>query len=427
MFCKDRDNHGHGAKYFYLDRDWNMIANGFNDSKIHVKRPVCLDQAIKLAETLSSPFPFVRVDFYLLGERIVFGELTFTPAAGMDVDHKLKPFNSNEDLDHIYGRILQLPENNGGMKSCESRKNQIGGVLRLRNNAGCSIRNIIVNLENVFRCTMTHISPVLNVIVVYKVKGISKLNLKHPQTYNEKIQWQKVYDHNPLYTQLADKYAVREYVADKAGEQYLIPLLGKWDRFEDIDFNSLPNQFVLKCNHDCASVIICKDKKTFDVEAAKKKLKRALNRNFYYGYAEWQYKDIVPCILAEKYMQDGESDDLRDYKFQCFSGKPYSCRIDIGRFTDHRRNVYDMEWNLLPWQKGHYKNSDVPVEKPKGFDEMVEVVKKLSDGLRQVRVDLYNINGHIYFGELTFTNGGGYEVFVPEEYDRFLGDLWDIS
>lgn len=274
---------------------------------------------------------------------------------------------------------------------------------------------------------MTHISPVLNVIVVYKVKGISKLNLKHPQTYNEKIQWQKVYDHNPLYTQLADKYAVREYVADKAGEQYLIPLLGKWDRFEDIDFNSLPNQFVLKCNHDCASVIICKDKKTFDVEAAKKKLKRALNRNFYYGYAEWQYKDIVPCILAEKYMQDGESDDLRDYKFQCFSGKPYSCRIDIGRFTDHRRNVYDMEWNLLPWQKGHYKNSDVPVEKPKGFDEMVEVVKKLSDGLRQVRVDLYNINGHIYFGELTFTNGGGYEVFVPEEYDRFLGDLWDIS
>ena len=251
--------------------------------------------------------------------------------------------------------------------------------------------------------------------------------MKNPKTYSEKMQWQKAYDHNPIYTKLADKYAVRDYVKEKVGEQYLIPLLGRWDRFEDIDFDTLPNQFVLKCNHDCASVIICRDKSTFDKEAARAKLTKSLKRNYYYGYAEWQYKDIIPCIIAEKYLHDVNSEELCDYKFQCFSGKPYSCRIDIGRFTDHRRNVYDMEWNLLPWQKGHYHNSDEAIDKPENYEEMVWVAERLSDGLRQVRVDLYNVGGRVYFGELTFTNGGGFEVFVPEEYDRVLGDMWDIN
>lgn len=278
-----------------------------------------------------------------------------------------------------------------------------------------------------FRCALTHISPVLNILVTYRVKGISKLNIKKPITYNEKIQWQKAYDHNPLYPILADKLAVREYVKERAGEQYLIPLLGSWSRFEDIDFQQLPSEFVLKCNHDCASVIICHDKSKFDMDAARNKLNLALKRNYFYPYAEWQYKDIKPCIIAEQFMHDEGRNDLSDYKIQCFDGIPYCCRIDVGRFGDHRRNIYDIHWNLLPWQKGHYKNTDLPIEKPEAFEEMIEVASKLSHGLRQVRVDLYLVNNQVYFGEMTFTSGGGFEVFVPNEYDKIIGDMWKIN
>lgn len=287
--------------------------------------------------------------------------------------------------------------------------------------------NIKLEASRIFREILTKLSPKLNILVVYKIKKISKLDLDHPKTYNEKIQWQKIYDRNPLYPKLADKLAVREFVRERIGEQYLIPLLGKWKCFDDIDFDQLPNQFVLKCNHDCGSVIICRDKAAFDRIVAKKKLTAALKKNFYYQYAEWQYKDIEPCIIAEKYMHDEGKEELSDYKFQCFSGKPYCCRIDIGRFSDHRRNVYDMEWNLLPWQKGFYKNTDEAVEKPKVWDEMTDVVTKLCRGLRQVRVDLYEVSGKIYFGEMTFTSGGGFEKFVPEKYDQIVGDLWDID
>lgn len=278
-----------------------------------------------------------------------------------------------------------------------------------------------------FRSLMTRISPRLNILIVYKIKNISKLDLKHPRTYNEKIQWQKLYDHNPLYTKLADKFAVRNFVRERIGEQYLIPLLGKWKSFDDIDFDQLPNQFVLKCNHDCGSVIICRDKAAFDRNSAKQKLTSALKKNFYYQYAEWQYKDISPYIIAEKYMHDEGREELSDYKFQCFSGKPYCCRIDIGRFSDHRRNVYDMEWNLLPWQKGDYKNTDEEIEKPEVWDEMKVIVTRLCRGLRQVRVDLYEVSGKIYFGEMTFTSGGGFERFVPEEYDEIIGKLWNTD
>ena len=226
---------------------------------------------------------------------------------------------------------------------------------------------------------------------------------------------------------LADKYAVRKYVEERIGSDYLIPLLGKWDKFEDIEFDSLPDQFVLKCNHDCASVIICRDKTSFDYSAAKRKLDRALKSNQYYQYAEWQYKNIRPCIIAEKYMHDEGRNDLTDYKFQCFSGVPYFCRIDIGRYSDHRRNIYDMNWQLQDWQKGPYRHTDNPIEKPESFDEMVRIVTLLSKGLKQVRVDLYNVGGRVYFGEMTITNGGGFEKFDPESVDKMLGDLWTIK
>lgn len=289
------------------------------------------------------------------------------------------------------------------------------------------IRTFAIRATTVFRCSLTKLSPTLNIKICNIVKGFQPFSLDKPVTYNQKMQWQKAYDHDDRYTMLADKYAVRKYVEERIGSEYLIPLLGKWDKSEDIDFDSLPNQFVLKCNHDCASVIICRDKASFDYSKAKSKLEKALKRNQYYQYAEWQYKNIKPCIIAEKYMHDEGRDDLTDYKFQCFSGKPYFCRIDIGRYSDHRRNIYDMNWQLQDWQKGPYRHTDASINKPGCFEEMIKVATLLSEGLRQVRVDLYDVGGHVYFGEMTITNGGGFEKFEPEAVDEMLGNLWPID
>lgn len=175
------------------------------------------------------------------------------------------------------------------------------------------------------------------------------------------------------------------------------------------------------------NTIICKDKKQFHYGEARKKLTAALRRNYYYLYAEWQYKNIKPCIIAEKYMHEQEEGEIRDYKIQCFSGKPYCCRVDFGRFSDHRRNIYDTKWKQLNWQKGNYKTTDFKVEKPEVYDEMLNIASILSEGLRQVRVDLYEVNGKVYFSEMTFSSGGGFERFVPQEYDEIIGDMWNID
>ena len=252
----------------------------------------------------------------------------------------------------------------------------------------------------------------------YRAKKTS-LNLDNPKTFNEKIQWMKLYDSTPLKTRLADKYLVRDWVKEKIGEEFLIPLLGVYDRFEDIDFDKLPNQFVIKCNHGSAYNIIVKDKSKLDLVDAKAKLDKWMNEDFAFKSVELHYRDIEHKIIIEKYMDDGTG-DLRDYKYTCFNGKPEFIWIDSDRHTKHKRNLYDLNWKQLPYKvNSHYDTFPSP-DKPERLDEMTQLAKILSEGFSYVRVDFYIINGKIYFGEMTFTSSSGTEDIVPESFDRYL-------
>lgn len=249
------------------------------------------------------------------------------------------------------------------------------------------------------------------------------LHLKHPKTFNEKLQWLKLYGRRPIDTLLSDKYAVKEYITKTIGSEYVIPLLGVWDKFEDIDFDRLPNQFVLKCTHDSGGVVICKDKLSFDVEAARKKINRGLSHNFYVFSRERAYKDIPRRIIAEEYKEDPEFDDLRDYKFFCFDGEPKVMFIASDRQKEGEEtkfDFFDMNFNHLPFTNGH-PNAKVLPKKPIKFEEMKVLAAKLSAGIPHVRVDFYEVNGQIYFGEMTYSHWGGMMPFDPEEWDYTLG------
>lgn len=249
------------------------------------------------------------------------------------------------------------------------------------------------------------------------------VNFNNPQTYNEKLQWLKLYNRDPLYNVLVDKYRVKKYVEEKIGSQYVIPCLGVWNHFDEIDFDSLPEQFVLKTNHDCGGVVICKDKSSFDFKAAKKKLEHHLKNNYYWEHREWPYKDVKRVIFAEKYMVDESGYELKDYKWFCFDGEPRFLFIAQDRYNveeDTKFDFYDMEFNLMPFTNGH-PNSGVKREIPIGFDKMKTLAAKLSEGMPHVRVDFYNINGKIYFGEMTFFHMSGFVKFEPEEWDYKLG------
>lgn len=259
--------------------------------------------------------------------------------------------------------------------------------------------------------------------ILYKRVTGETLHLDNPQTYNEKLQWLKLYDRNPLYTTLVDKYAVREYIKEKLGEEYLFPLVGgPWNSVDEIDFDALPEQFVLKCTHDSNSVIICKDKNNFDIEAAKEKLKKALKVNFYYYRREWAYKNVKPRIIAEKYMVDESGDDLKDYKIYAFDGEPKVIQVDFNRFSgNHKHNFYTPDWKFIDVQILCPSDASIKMEPPQTLDEMLEISKKLSEGYPHVRVDLYSINGRVYFGELTFYSNSGTAKFTPEEFGYEMG------
>ena len=252
-------------------------------------------------------------------------------------------------------------------------------------------------------------------------------NLKNPQTFNEKLQWLKLHDHNPLYTTLVDKYAVKKWVADKIGEEYIIPTLGVWNKAEDIDFDKLPNQFVLKVNHDSGGLVICRDKSKLDKQAAIAKLSGALKNNGYWYGREWPYKNVKPCILAEKYIEDAETKELWDYKLMCFNGKVRCSFVCTERFTENGLKVtfYDDDWNIMPFER-HYPRRKTPMAKPLNYEEMVNLAEKLSKGIPFVRVDFYSVQGKTYFGELTFYPGSGLEEFVPSEWDKKIGD-WLVA
>lgn len=247
-------------------------------------------------------------------------------------------------------------------------------------------------------------------------------DLKKPSTYNEKLNWLKLHDHNLLYPTLVDKYEAKEYVARIIGNEYIIPTLGVWDTFDDIDFEKLPNQFVLKCTHDSEGLVIVKDKKELDKNAAKEKIEAALKQNFYYIGREWPYKDVKPRIIAEQYMEDHIDGELRDYKFFCFDGEPKAMFIASDRASDHVKfDYYDLKFNHLDI-KQKYPHAQEALRKPDTFEKMIDFSKILSKGFPHVRVDFYEVDGHLYFGELTFYHFSGFMPFEPDRWDKVFGD-----
>ena len=248
------------------------------------------------------------------------------------------------------------------------------------------------------------------------------LNLDNPKTFNEKIQWLKLYDSIPIKTPLSDKYLVRDWVKEKIGEQYLIPLLGVYDNFEDINFNKLPNQFVIKCNHGSGYNILVKDKYKLNLGVIREKIGKWMNENYSNLGKELNYRDIEPKIIIEKYMDDN-SGDLRDYKINCFSGKPEFIWVDINRHSNHKRNLYDLNWKQLPYIINSHYNTFPSIEKPKCLKNLIKLASILSKGFSYVRVDFYIINEKIYFGEMTFYTGGGTEDIMPQSFDKRLSSL----
>ena len=260
--------------------------------------------------------------------------------------------------------------------------------------------------------------------IFYKKKIGKKLNLKNPQTFNEKMQWLKLNDRKEIYTTMVDKYDVKKYVANIIGEEYIIPTIGVYDNFDNINFDELPNKFVIKCTHDSGGVVVCKDKSTFNIEIARKKINDCLKNNFYYLGREWPYKNVKPRIIIEKFLEDEKNEDLIDYKIMCFNGKAQCSFLCLNRRSKEGLNVdfYDLNWNKMPFER-HYKQSNIVMEKPENYDLMIELAEKLAKDIPFVRVDFYDIKGKVYFGELTFYPGSGMEEFNPEEWDKKLGDL----
>lgn len=262
---------------------------------------------------------------------------------------------------------------------------------------------------------------------MYEKRIGHKLDWNNLQTYTEKMQWEKVYHKNPLKATLADKYAVRAWVAEKIGDQYLIPLLGVYKSFDEIDFSKLPNQFVMKTNHGSGTNYIVKDKSQFNKKRARLLFNDWMATDYAYNTGfELHYSEIERRIIIEKYLETPQN-ELQDYKFLCFDGEPKFCWVDMGRYSNHTRNVYNLQWQLQPWNQERYGIYKDPIPCPTNFDEMIDVARKLSKGFAHVRVDLYNVDGAIYFGEMTFTNGSGLDRIIPEEYDKMLGDMWNIA
>ena len=268
----------------------------------------------------------------------------------------------------------------------------------------------------------THMSDEDFIKKKWKVRMHYELNLDNPQTFNEKLQWLKIHDRNPLYRQLADKYEVKKYIASVVGDEYILPTLGIWDCFEDIEFASLPEQFVLKCTHDSGGLVIVKDKNAFDVKAAKKKINSCLKQNYYYVGREWPYKNITPRIIAENYMTDESGTELKDYKIFCFNGHAEYVEVDFNRFIEHKLNPYDFNWNPLNFCDKSKNDYSANIPKPERLEDMRRIAEELSRDIDFLRVDFYSIYDQIYVGELTLYPGSGFIEFDPPETDLYYGD-----
>ena len=259
--------------------------------------------------------------------------------------------------------------------------------------------------------------------LLYKHRLGEKLNLVHPKTFNEKIQWLKLYDRNPEYVKMVDKYEAKKYVASKIGEEYIVPVIGIWDSFDEINFDNLPNQFVLKCTHDSGGVVIVKDKSCLDVQAAKKKITDCLSTDYYKLGREWPYKNVKPRILAEQLLYAGSGKQLYDYKIFNFSGKPGLIQVDLDRFTGHKKNLYDINWNFVNTSINYPNDPNIVIERPTVLEDMLELSEILSAGTYFMRTDFYIVDDRIYFGEITFYPGSGFMKFISEDFNLYLGSL----
>ena len=262
----------------------------------------------------------------------------------------------------------------------------------------------------------------------YRLIFGERLDLDNPKTFNEKLQWLKLYDRKDIYTVMVDKYEAKKYVAGIIGEEYIIPTLGIYDKYEDINFDKLPKKFVMKCTHNSGGIVICKDKTKIDNREAKKILNKCLRRNFYYANREWPYKNVKPRIIIEKYMEDKKDGELRDYKLFCFNGKFQMMFIATNRYGAGETcfDFFDKDFKHLPFTNGH-PNAPVLPHKPTKLKEMIRLAEKLSKGIPQVRVDFYEANGKIYFGEMTFFHWSGLVPFEPEEWDLKFGEMINLD
>ncbi len=248
-------------------------------------------------------------------------------------------------------------------------------------------------------------------------------NLKNPQLYTEKVQWLKLHDRKPEYSRMVDKYEAKRYIADRVGEQHIIPTYGVWDHFDEIDFDLLPERFVLKCTHNSGDVIVCLDKSKLDIEDARERLERNLKENYFWHSREWQYKNVKPRIIAEEYLYDPKypNDSIMDYKFLCFNGEPKLLYYAEENTDDPYSDIYDMDFKKLDMQFPE-PNSPIIAEKPDKFEEMKNIARTLSKGLAHLRVDFYYVNDRLYVGELTFYHCAGMPEIKPAHWNKTLGD-----
>lgn len=264
--------------------------------------------------------------------------------------------------------------------------------------------------------------------IVFRLKIGMRLDLNNPKSFNEKLQWLKINNRDEKYTNMVDKYEVKKIVSKSIGEEYVIPNIGIYDSFEEIDFNKLPNRFAIKCTHDSGGYVIVSDKKKANIKKIKKKINKSLHRNYYYSGREWPYKNIKPRIIIEEYMEDNKKGGLVDYKIHLFNGVPKIILVCKNRFNNKMtEDFFDTDWNHLKIKREDHDNSIEKITKPKMLKKMLEISKMLSKNICFLRIDFYEINGKIYFGEFTFFPASGFKPFVPEPVDWELGDMIDLK
>lgn len=273
------------------------------------------------------------------------------------------------------------------------------------------------------------ISDELCIKMLYHLYFDKDINLDNPQTFNEKLQWLKLHDRKDIYSNMVDKYEAKLIVASKIGEEYIIPTLGIWNSFDEIEFDKLPDQFVLKCTHDSGNIFICENKDIFDYNIAKKKLSKGLKTNFFWAEREWPYKNVKPRIIAEKYMKDDKNGEICDYKIFCFNGVPKLILVCKDRFSKMglSEDFFTDKWEHIDVRRPEHRIASEPINKPDNLEEMLNLAKILSKGVTFLRTDFYSINNNIYFGEMTFFPAGGFEPFEPKEYDSVFGQWLDIK